>query len=195
MDIQKDNCVEALKRLGMADAGEYLGDYGQKGIFLQLESGQISAAQFRDGVRAIIGKPVTDEQIDTAFNAFLTGIPVERLRELERLHRHYHIYMLSNTNPIMWDSVIKDQFRKDGHDMDYYFDGTVTSFEAKVCKPDPAIFRFVTGKLHISPEDTLFLDDSEGNCEAARRLGFKAAHVPSDAGFEDVIEHALLTGD
>mgnify|MGYP005796516629 FL=1 len=187
LDIKRENCIKAFEQLGVDNPSQYLGDYEQRGFFRNIEAGLITPQQFRDEVRTLIDHPVTDGQIDAAFNAFLVGIPVERLREIERLHRRYRIYMLSNTNAIMWDSFIKDEFCKDGHDMGYYFDGTVTSFEAKACKPDARIFRFAEQKLGIIPTETLFLDDSAANCEAARALGFYASQVRPGTEFATLI--------
>jgi putative hydrolase of the HAD superfamily len=44
MDIERQRCVEAFKRLGMDDIDQFLGDYGQTGAFGQVESGDIDAA-------------------------------------------------------------------------------------------------------------------------------------------------------
>ena len=104
MDIRRENCEEAFRQLGMADIGEYLGDYGQKGPFAALEEGKISEEEFRAEVRKHIAREVSDEEIDRAFNRFLTGIPVRRLEELRKLRGKYKLYMLSNTNSIMWRS-------------------------------------------------------------------------------------------
>lgn len=101
---------------------------------------------------------VSDAVIDAAFNRFLTGIPLERLRALERLHATHSIYMLSNTNAIMWHSRIAEEFRKDGHDMQWYFDGWVPSFEVHAYKPDPEIFRIARERFSLEPARTLFLD-------------------------------------
>ena len=75
-------------------------------------------------------------QIDDAFQAFITGIPAHRLAELRRLREAgYRIYLLSNTNPIMWNGVIAREFEKEGMRREDYFDGMVTSFEAGCVKP------------------------------------------------------------
>ncbi len=187
MDIRRERCVEALREIGMPNPEDFLGDFAQKGPFLQLEMGAITPAQFRQEIRALIPNPVTDSQIDTAFVRFLIGIPVERLRQLEQLHRRFPIYMLSNTNEIMWDAFIVNEFNKDGHNLPYYFDGWVTSFDVKCCKPAPEIFLEAARRFHLHPAETLFLDDSEANCRAARQLGFQAAHVKQDAGFINLI--------
>lgn len=190
MDIERDRAVRALQAIGMAEADEMLGVYGQKGAFLALEKGLISPAEFRDELRRSISRPVTDHEIDEAFMRFLIGIPVERLRWLDRLSEDgYHIYMLSNTNAIMWDGFIVDQFKKDGKSIGQYFEGIVTSFDVKAYKPDAAIFSRAAEICGILPSETLFFDDSETNCEAARRCGYHAVHVndPSKP-FADYIE-------
>jgi putative hydrolase of the HAD superfamily len=54
------------------------------------------------------------------------------------------------------------------------FDALVWSFQVRMAKPDPAIYRYVLDTLGTSPEETLFLDDKPENIEAARALGMKA---------------------
>lgn len=187
MNINKDRCAESFRRLGMEDPGRFLGEYEQKGPFLLLEEGQISPEEFRKELRPYLPAGVTDEQIDDAFCDFLLGIPVERLRQLEELHETHYIYMLSNTNPIMWHRRILEEFKKDGHDVDYYFDGCMTSFDAKVCKPDARIFRETLDRFGLDADEVTFLDDSEANCEAARALGLGAIHVTADKGFYNLL--------
>lgn len=178
MDIRRENAVEALKAIGMDNADDMLGVYGQKGPFLALEKGLITPAQFLDELRHEISCEVTDDQIDDAFCRFLIGIPVGRLHQLEQLKADgYDIYLLSNTNALMWQRFILPEFRKDGHSIDHYFSGIVTSFDTHAYKPDATIFRRAAELCHINPDDTLFFDDSEANCQAARQCGFHAVHV------------------
>ncbi len=184
MSIRRDNAVKALEQLGMRDANGFLGEYEQKGDFLALERGEITTAEFHDRLRAHIGRPdLTDTEIDKAFEQFLIGIPVKRLRELEELHKKYRICMLSNTNAIMWNGVILNEFKKAGHDINYYFDAVVTSFEVHAYKPEAAIFKAAERICGIKPDETLFFDDSQRNVDAARALGFNAVLVPPDAEF------------
>lgn len=191
MDIDKNNCVRAFRQLGLADAGTYFGDFKQTGPFALLESGAIDPAEFHRYMHEKISD-VTDAQIDEAFEAFLTGIPVRRLEHLRTLRRRYGVYMLSNTNPIMWNSFIAQQFRQEGFDRDHYFDGIVTSFEAKVMKPDAGIFEYARRKLGIDPAATMFLDDSESNCRAAADLGWQTAHVRPGTEFMDILDQLHL---
>lgn len=187
MDIRRLNCVASFERLGMKDADSFLGEYSQKGPFLQLEEGLINETQFRDAVREYIDGEVTDEQIDKAFCDFLVGIPAYRLEQLRQLKKQYGIYMLSNTNPIMWHSRIAEEFRQEGMEREDYFDGIVTSFEARSIKPDAKIFHTVVEKLGIKPEETLFLDDSQKNLDAASALGFHTLLVTPGSEFFELL--------
>jgi putative hydrolase of the HAD superfamily len=54
------------------------------------------------------------------------------------------------------------------------FDVLVWSYELRMAKPDPAIYRHVLKELGTLPEETLFLDDKLVNIEAAQSLGIKA---------------------
>ncbi len=53
------------------------------------------------------------------------------------------------------------------------FDGIVVSGEEKIIKPDPRIFEILLERYHLTAGDTLFIDDSRANIEAAARLGFQ----------------------
>lgn len=187
-DLRKSACVEAFRELGLKDTNEFFGEYSQKGPFMELEEGKITPEEFHAHVRSIIGnKDLTDREIDAAFMRFLVGIPVERLRQLQLLRQNYGVYMLSNTNPIMWNDKIASEFRKDGLDVREYFDGIVTSFEAKALKPSEAIFRYAQDHLGIEPEETLFLDDSLENIKAASELGFHGLHIkPGDEFYAEL---------
>lgn len=194
MDIRRENCVKAFQELGMSDIGEFLGDYGQKGAFKLLEEGALTPDEFRAEIMKSCPVGTTGSQIDDAFNQFLVGIPAYRLEALAGLRRRFGVYLLSNTNKIMWDSRIAEEFRKiPGREMDSYFDGTVTSFEARALKPSAEIFGYAVRTLGIVPEETLFLDDSQENIRAAVALGFHGAVVPAsgDVDVFDVINRYL----
>ena len=55
-----------------------------------------------------------------------------------------------------------------------WFDGLLVSGEERVTKPDPAIFQLLLDRFGLDPTATVFVDDSEANVTAARRLGFDA---------------------
>lgn len=191
MDIRKEDCVTAFEKLGLPDAAAYFGDFVQQEPFASLESGHLSVREFHDILRPRFPQPVTNAQIDNAFQQFLKGIPVERLQQLRSLRKRFNLYLLSNTNPIMWKNRIAMEFGKEGLNVHDYFDGITTSFAAKAMKPAPEIFEYAAATMEIVPDQTLFLDDSEANCRAAEALGWKAAHVPVGTSFMNVIDNYL----
>ena len=54
-----------------------------------------------------------------------------------------------------------------------HFDVLVWSYQLRITKPDPAIYRHVLEKLGTQPAETLFIDDRRPNVDAAIRMGMK----------------------
>ena len=188
IDIKRQNCVDAFIALGLQNAESYFGDYAQTGVFMAIEDGSIGTDEFHKELHKKMPSSVTDKQIDDAFQKFIIGIPKERLERLRQLRsKGYKIYLLSNTNPIMWDGIIANEFKKEGLTREDYFDGMITSFEAKAAKPDAKIFLHTIDKLGIKPGETLFFDDSTTNTEAAKTLGFNTAFVAPGTEFTDYL--------
>lgn len=90
-------------------------------------------------------------QIAGAYGAFLAGVPVWKLRQVERLRgAGIRTYVLSNNNPASME-VIRGEFTADGHTMDDYFDKVYLSYELRELKPSEAIFRKVIADAASSP--------------------------------------------
>lgn len=179
VNLERERAVAAFERLGLAGADEMLGLYRQEEPFLGIETGRLSAGEFFELIRASC-PGATDVQITDAFNSFLVDIPVARLRRLRMLReKGYRVFALSNTNPIMYDSWLAEHFRRDGLSVNDYFEGVVTSFQELCCKPDLHIFEVILRRYGLKPEETLMLDDSAANCEAARRTGMHAVKIGS----------------
>ena len=178
IDLDRDRAVRALDSLGIKDASKLLGEYEQKGPFLQLETGEITAAQLYDLLLPLCKEGTTSTHLQDAFEEFLVAIPRERLETIRRLREAgYKTFVLSNTNPIMYNHWIDRAFRQEGLTINDYFDGIVTSFQERTCKPDPEIFRTVLRRYGLKGENTLMLDDSEANCNGARNTGMQAICV------------------
>ena len=138
---------------------------------MQQEKGLITPAEFRNGVREMIGKVVSDKQIDAAWNSFLVDIPTQKLDLLLKLREKYVVYLLSNTNQIHWEWTCAHLFPYRTFKVEDYFEKTYLSFEMKMAKPEPEIFKAIIEDAGIEPKETLFIDDSEMNCKTAQNLG------------------------
>lgn len=171
IDLDRHRCIENFKKLGFDNIEDLLNIYHQQGIFMQQEKGLITSAEFRSGVREMMGKAVTDRQIDAAWNSFLVGIPTYKLDLLLKLREKYVVYLLSNTNETHWEWSCEHVFPYKGFQVKDYFEKIYLSFEMKMVKPDAEIFNAVLGDASIDPKETFFIDDSGANCEIAQSLG------------------------
>jgi len=57
-----------------------------------------------------------------------------------------------------------------------WFEGIVVSGRERIIKPDPAIFKLIIERYHLSPEKTVFIDDNVRNVDAAEREGLHGIH-------------------
>jgi 2-haloacid dehalogenase len=73
-----------------------------------------------------------------------------------------------------------------------WFDGTVVSSFERVVKPEPEIFERLLERFNLAPEETLFVDDSQRNVDAARELGIQAVVFESPAALERLLTEAGL---
>lgn len=81
----------------------------------------------------------------------------------------YHLYVLSNYSQFMLDHT-----RENKMPFLENMDGVVFSCEVKEIKPEPEIYKLLLSRYGLKAEESVFLDDREENCEAARKLGIKA---------------------
>lgn len=192
IDLDRDRCVRAFERLGLKGVDRMLGLYRQEEPFLSVETGRIPVSEFYDGLRRLTGRDVSDRDFELAFEEFLVALPVERLAALRAMRaRGLRMYMISNTNSVMYDGWIKRAFMQEGMRVGDYFDGIVTSFAEGVCKPDPRLFETVLRRYGLEASESLLLDDSEANCEAARRLGMEAIRIEAGRTLLNVVENEL----
>ena len=149
-----------------------------RGLFDKLETGSISPADFRMELKRFFRNPVTDDQLDQAWNAMLLDIPVSRIRLLEKLRTNYRIFLLSNSNEIHNRKYSADFSIKFGYqDLDSLFEKAWFSFNIGLKKPDSAIFDYVVKHSRIDPYETLFIDDTLVHVEGANKAGLHAHHL------------------
>lgn len=171
IDLNRQRCVENFKRIGLSNADELIGGKDQQELFTQFEKGLITSGEFRDKVRQLSGKALTDEQIDEAWNSFLVSIPDYKLDMLLKLRGKYIVYLLSNTNELHWAWSCEHAFPYKGFTEEDYFEEIFLSYKLNQIKPDPDIFHSVIDRTGILPEETFFIDDLKANCLAAEKLG------------------------
>ena len=129
---------------------------------------------------------VTKEGFKKSWNSILVDFPKSRLDFIRKLSKEkkYKLILLSNTNHIHIDWVKENvAFFEDFKNC---FDAFYLSQEINMRKPEPSIYQFVLEKHDLKPEETLFIDDTKENTDAAANLGIKTWNI--DPVQEDVTE-------
>ncbi len=180
--LDKMNAIRRFKEIGVAQAEEFLDDYAQQGIFGDLEAGVLTAEQYRDELSRITGKALTMEQLEYAWTGYAAELFQRNFDALLRLRREgFPVALLSNTNPFMMRWARSTEFDGNGHGLDYYFDRLYLSYEMRMMKPSPEIFKAMIDGEQTATGNILFIDDSARNCQAAAALGIKTLN-PANGG-------------
>jgi HAD superfamily hydrolase (TIGR01509 family) len=186
--IFRQDSEEAFRRFREAglDPEKYMGAFGQKEFFLDVENGKIDADTFCRKMAEASGREhVSWEEAQHCWLGFLRDVPVERLHYLLELKKHYHVCLLSNTNPFMMSFTRSSKFSSDGKPISFYFDTLFCSYEMKAYKPDSEIFIKALDTDKMIADETLFLDDSMKNIVAAQRLGLQTLYVKTNEDWRD----------
>ncbi len=156
-------------------------------LCMEYEKGNCTSSQF---LRDMAGHfpNVSEKALTKAWNAILLDFPLYRLEFLEKManHRTYRLFLLSNTNDIHITHVKRRMGKAKYLRFKNAFEHFYLSYEMGMRKPDLEIFEFVLEKHQLIPEETLFVDDTKENTDAAAKTGIKVWNLL--VGQEDIIE-------
>lgn len=177
-----------LMKLGCTDVLSLHEFFLREQVYSRFEKGEMSPEEFRMMLRNGIKGPVSDEQLDEAWNLILGEIPPHRVTFLEKLRPKYRTFLLSNTNKIHYDHY-QDQFCKTfGYpSLDSLFEKAYYSFQLKLYKPDPAIFEYVINDSGLNPAETIFIDDFHSNIKAAKQCGLQAILLTNEMEVSNIL--------
>ena len=190
VDLDIEACKKAYKELGFHEIDQVLDPCHQKGIIGDLEEGAISAQEYRDYIKNASNPGVTDEQVDLALSKILVGIAPYKAQMLRRLSADYDIYMLSNNNPIAL-KYSRAMFEEAGFSMDKDFKKCYISYEMKALKPSEKFYKAVMEDIGLPSSEMLFIDDSQGNVDAAIAAGLPAVYYKPGENLEELIDFVL----
>ena len=173
LNIDPKKTIEAFGKLGME---QLVGDKGlsyDHEIFYLMEQGKITPEEFRNGVRELLPKEVSDEEIDAAWTAMLLDFPAIRVGLVKNLRKDCRIYLFSNTNAIhvaKYHSIFRNQH---GFEVSTLFEKDFYSNEVGYRKPSAESYQEIIRLSGINPTESLFIDDSLQNVDAAIASGLK----------------------
>jgi putative hydrolase of the HAD superfamily len=171
----------ALARAAVADGGT--------NPLFELETGRLTETQFVERLAAALrdelGRDVDLERFGETFFRHLH--PNDELFGFMRgLHeRGYRMAILTN-NVREWEPLWRPMLP-----VDEIFELVVDSGFVGLRKPDPRIYELTLERLGVAAEATVFVDDMEINCDAARALGIQAVHYRSNAQAIAEVEQLL----
>lgn len=134
------------------------------------QMGEISYESLWDSIGRrfnLSAQELNDFQQDFWAGDVLDSNLVDYIRSLKK---DYHIAMISNASDELRQNL------KDQYCIADVFDLIVSSAEEHVMKPHQEIYLRTLERLGCDPAEAVFVDDSEPNIQAARKLGMHTVH-------------------
>lgn len=156
-----DRTISELKEL------IYLSDLPQK-----YETGLISSDEFFNEIVEKCSLSISKHEFIKAYTDIFA--PIQTIFDLIRkLKTKYKIALLSNTSE--WD------FKYGIKPVEVFnlFNAVSLSFKVKAMKPENKIFLDSLNKLHLKPEECVYIDDIEEYVEVANQIGIHGIHYIS----------------
>ncbi len=191
IEIDTLNAIKKFEELGLKEAHNFLNSYQQCGIFYLLENGDITADEFIAELSVLCNRKITYEETKEAWLGFITKVQTEYLEYLQTLRPKYSLSVLSNTNPFLQAWARSKEFTDGGKSLDDYFDNLFLSYLMNCSKPGEDIYIKMLLQGGMNAHETLFIDDSEKNIEAARRVGINTLLVKNGEDWRSALEKYL----
>ena len=184
INLDKKLFAEELQKIHISQESEEL-----LPILQQYEMGLVSTDKFLTFFEERLS--VSQDKLKRAWNSILLDFPKERLRFIQNLSesKKYRLFLLSNTNDLHISWIQQNWGMEQYNAFKICFEQFYLSHEINLRKPNNNIYEFVLTSNDLEPKETLFIDDTKENTDAAKALGIHIWNLKP--GKEDVLE--LLT--
>jgi len=177
LDIDFSKTKMAFEKLGVENFDAFFSQYHASPLFENLETGKITPTTFYEAFRNETKLGTPDNDIMLAWNAMIGEFPKPRIDFIKTLSNKYRLFLLSNTNQVHFDAFIEKFLRENGFPFNSLFSTAWYSHEMGLRKPYPEAFQYVLEKENLIPSETLFIDDTKTNTDAANALGIEVVHL------------------
>ncbi len=143
------------------------------------EKGEITVETFLRETVFFEPRPFTPEAFLAAMREQSQWLPYGAINVLRALRAAGRVKLAMLNN----ESRELNDYRIEHFGLDCFFHGFFSSCYLGLRKPDPAIFEAGLALMHQKPERSAFVDDREGNCAAAAKLGFHAIQYRNEEQF------------
>ena len=172
--------IQAFSELAGYDITQQYSQQSQAEVFSRFEVGNISAAEFRQELTALLKFEASDDAIDRAWSALILDFPPERVELIRQIGRQKRIFLLSNINELHLETSDRKFTEAMGTDIGTLADQFEQAYYSHLVgdrKPNASIFQKVIDDNQLDPAKTLFLDDTAHNLVGAAKVGLQTAHV------------------
>lgn len=178
---------KAFTDLGVANFSVLYSQFSASSLFEDLETGRVTQEEFMNAMQPHLPEGTDQAAVTKAWNAMLLDFPLARLQLLQQLRNYYGIYLLSNTNAIHLQAFNEMLEKSRGiPSLAAFFDKCYYSHEIGYRKPEPQAYQVILDENGLNPEETLFIDDTLPNVEAAQKLGIQAIHLQAPKTIHDI---------
>jgi putative hydrolase of the HAD superfamily len=193
LDIDESIVYKELEKMGI-NTSELAHSKDLMEILSKFDTGIYTAPTFRKKMKALIGQEkMTDQKFDSIWDAMLLDIPRERIEAIEKVKKHYKIFLMSNSNVIHYDLYVRDlQLRFGYNEFDELFNKSYFSFAEHLEKPDPRFLELILDHEGLLPEETLFIDDTAANIKVAQSLGINTYHISREELVRNLFDNGVL---
>ncbi|MDD5086471.1 MAG: HAD family phosphatase [Candidatus Nanoarchaeia archaeon] len=143
------------------------------GMHSRLEIGKISPSSFFEKIIKDLGIDINKNNFFDLFSRKLFQEIKTTFSLIKKLKKNYKVALLSNTNKIDFDYVMKKS------ELFPLFDSVTLSFEVGYKKPEKQIYLDALKKLNLKPDECVYIDDIKEYSDAASRLGLHGIHYTS----------------
>lgn len=136
------------------------------------EKGRITTEQLLQSFNTMFPN-ISKNEFSKAWNSIILDFPNHRLEFIEQLskEKNYNLILLSNTNELHIQQVVKNMSLSNYNRFKNCFDKFYLSHEIHLSKPNLDIYEFVLNENGINAKECLFIDDTKENTDAAYILG------------------------
>ncbi len=191
LNIDPTKTIEAFGKLGMK---QLVGDKGlsyDHDIFYQMEQGQVTSDEFRNGIIKLLPNRVSYQEIDDAWTAMLLDFPAIRVELVKYLQKDFKVYLFSNTNAIHVEKFHSNFRIQHDFEVSSLFEKDFYSNEIGYRKPSIKSYQEIIRLSGIIPEESLFIDDSLPNVKGAIDSGLKGLWLEPDQKVEELFKEYL----
>lgn len=190
INIRYETTIEMFSQLAGFDVSRLYTQRNQIELFDRYETGQLSSSDFRKGLRQLLNlSDISDETLDSAWNAMLLDIPKSRIEWLKQAGQQKRLFLLSNTNEIhkvAFDAIFYDTFSPSMQQLDELFERAYFSHLMGDRKPNASIFETIIAQQSLDASRTLFIDDSIQHIEGAKTVGLQTLHMDLGLALETI---------